>query len=56
MVLVYQLLVGSVMIGTELDREDHSSIPTTTIGRGLKPLDGKTGGEKKKIWSSCVDI
>jgi hypothetical protein len=39
----------------EFGREDHGSIPTTTIERGLKPLDTRTdpeqvstGGEKKK--------
>jgi hypothetical protein len=27
------------VIGVELGREDHSSISTTAIGRGLEPLD-----------------
>jgi hypothetical protein len=29
--LKYQSLVGSVIIDTELGREDHGSIPTTTV-------------------------
>ncbi|PNX76826.1 ethylene-responsive transcription factor abr1-like protein [Trifolium pratense] len=31
-----------VVIDAELDREGHSSIPATVIGRVLKPLDAKT--------------
>ncbi|MCI58347.1 hypothetical protein A2U01_0079602, partial [Trifolium medium] len=31
-----------MMIDVELGREDHSSIPATAIGRGLKPLDART--------------
>jgi hypothetical protein len=30
-----------VVIETELDRKDHSSIPKTTIEKWLKPLDIK---------------
>jgi hypothetical protein len=44
-----------MVIGAELGREDHGSIPTTAIGRGLKPLYVKTepwtkltGGESQK--------
>jgi hypothetical protein len=44
-----------VVIGAEHDMEDHCSIPTTAIERGLKPVDAitdlepdKTGGESKK--------
>ncbi|MCI36992.1 hypothetical protein A2U01_0058216, partial [Trifolium medium] len=33
---------GLVVIGAELGREAYSSIPTTAIGRGLKPLDAST--------------
>jgi hypothetical protein len=43
------------VIGAEHDMEDHCSIPTTAIERGLKPVDAitdlepdKTGGESKK--------
>jgi hypothetical protein len=28
-----------MVINAEFGREDHGSIPTTAIGRGLKPLD-----------------
>lgn len=35
----HQSLVGPVVIGAGLGREDHSSIPATAIGRGLEPLD-----------------
>jgi hypothetical protein len=38
----YQSLVGLMVIGAELGREDHGSIPATTIGKRLKPLDGRT--------------
>ncbi|MCI68196.1 hypothetical protein A2U01_0089455, partial [Trifolium medium] len=38
-------LVGLVVIGAGLDREDHGSIPATTIGRRLKPLDAGTDPE-----------
>ncbi|PNX64915.1 hypothetical protein L195_g038287, partial [Trifolium pratense] len=31
-----------MVIGTGLGREDHSSIPTTAIGRGLEALDVRT--------------
>jgi hypothetical protein len=34
-----QLLVDLVVIGVELGRDDHSSIPTTAIGRRLEPFD-----------------
>jgi hypothetical protein len=30
------------MIDVEFGRKDHSSIPTTEIGRGLKSLDVRT--------------
>jgi hypothetical protein len=36
-----QSLVGLVMIDAELDKKDDSSIPATTIGKGLEPLDVK---------------
>jgi hypothetical protein len=50
---IYQSLVGSMLIDVRLtlllmtidvglDREDHGSIPATTIERGLKPLDVRT--------------
>jgi hypothetical protein len=35
-----QSIVGSV-IEVELGREDHGSITTTAIGRGLEPLVSK---------------
>jgi hypothetical protein len=38
--LRYQLLVGSVVIDAELDRENYGSIPA--IRRGLKLLDART--------------
>ncbi|PNX82157.1 3-hydroxyisobutyryl-CoA hydrolase 1-like protein, partial [Trifolium pratense] len=38
----YRLLVGSVVIGAELGREDRGSIPATVIRRGLEPLDVRT--------------
>jgi hypothetical protein len=48
-------LVGSVVIDTELGRDDHGFIPATAIWRGLEPLDARTdsqpdlnGGEKPK--------
>jgi hypothetical protein len=40
---LYQSLVGLVVIGAKFGREDHGSIPATTIGRGLEPLDARTG-------------
>jgi hypothetical protein len=39
---LYQLLVG---IDVEFGMEDHGSIPTTTIERGLKPLNTITDSE-----------
>jgi hypothetical protein len=38
----YQSLVDSVVIGAELGREDHGSIPRNCDERGLKPLDART--------------
>jgi hypothetical protein len=35
---LYQSLVGSVVIGVKLSREDRSSIPATAIGRRLDHL------------------
>jgi hypothetical protein len=35
----HKSLVGSVIINAEFGSENHSSIPTTAIERGLKPLD-----------------
>jgi hypothetical protein len=40
--LIYRSLIGSLVIGAELGREDHGSIPVTAIGRGLKLLDVRT--------------
>jgi hypothetical protein len=37
------------MIGVELGREDHSSIPATAIGRGLKPFDAKMTSEPDSL-------
>jgi hypothetical protein len=48
--MIYQSLVGLVVIDTELDKEDHSSIPATVIGRGLEPLDGKTNLRTRLNW------
>jgi hypothetical protein len=31
-----------VVIGAELGKEDHDSIPAIAIGRGLKPFDDIT--------------
>jgi hypothetical protein len=31
-----------VVIGAELGKEDHGSIPTTTIGKRLQPFDDIT--------------
>jgi hypothetical protein len=39
--LVYLSFVGSVMIVIEFGKNDHSSIPTIVIGRGLESLDAK---------------
>jgi hypothetical protein len=36
------LLVGSVVIDAEFDRENHSSIPTTAIGRWLELFNVRT--------------
>ncbi|MCI11067.1 hypothetical protein A2U01_0032166, partial [Trifolium medium] len=38
----HQSLVGPVVIGVELGREDHGSIPATAIGKGLELLDART--------------
>ncbi|MCI28092.1 hypothetical protein A2U01_0049292, partial [Trifolium medium] len=38
-------LVGSVVIDSGLDKEDHGLIPAIEIGRGLKPLDTRTDPE-----------
>jgi hypothetical protein len=40
-----QLLVGSVVIDVAVGREDHGSIPTTEIGRGLNHLMPKLTSE-----------
>jgi hypothetical protein len=49
------------VIDAELGREDHGSIPATTIGRGLEPLDVRTdpkpdstNGERKKKVTTVV--
>jgi hypothetical protein len=42
LVLWLQLLVGSVVIGAELCRDNHDSILATAIGTELKPLDART--------------
>jgi hypothetical protein len=56
-----QSLVGSVVIGAELDRKDHGSIPAIAIGMELKSLDGRTDPQtkfnwrwKKKSWQTVV--
>jgi hypothetical protein len=36
------------VIDAELSMKDHSSIPATAIGRGLKPLDVKIDSEPPK--------
>ncbi|MCI23947.1 hypothetical protein A2U01_0045130, partial [Trifolium medium] len=40
----------SVVIGAELGREDHGSIPATAIGRRLKPLDARTDPRTRLNW------
>jgi hypothetical protein len=36
-----------MVIGAELGRKNHGSIPTTVIGRGLKLLDDRTDPRNK---------
>jgi hypothetical protein len=48
--VIDQSLVGLVVIGAELDREDHGSIPVTAIGRGLESLDAKTDPRTRLNW------
>jgi hypothetical protein len=36
-----------MVIGAELDKEDHSSIPATVTGRELEPLDVRTDPTNK---------
>jgi hypothetical protein len=43
-------LVGSVVIGTELGREDHGSIPGNCDRRELKPLDAITDSRTRLNW------
>jgi hypothetical protein len=38
----YQLLVGSLMVNIELDRNNHNSIPHNCYRGGLKSLDVRT--------------
>jgi hypothetical protein len=45
--IVYQSLVGSMVNGVGLYRENHGSIPAIAIGRGLEPLDAKTGSRTR---------
>jgi hypothetical protein len=45
--LVYLSFVGSVMIVIEFGKNDHSSIPTIVIGRGLESLDARTVPQTK---------
>jgi hypothetical protein len=40
--MLYKSLVGLVVIGVELNREDHGSIPAIVIGEGLESLNTKT--------------
>jgi hypothetical protein len=47
---INQSLVVSMVIGTELGRGDHSSIPATAIGRGLEPLDVRTDPRTRLNW------
>jgi hypothetical protein len=39
-----------MVIGAELGKEDHSSIPVTVTGRGLEPLDVKTDPRTRFNW------
>jgi hypothetical protein len=41
------LLVGSVIIDTELGKEDHGLIPAIAIGRELEQLDVRTDPRTK---------
>ncbi|MCI51687.1 hypothetical protein A2U01_0072931, partial [Trifolium medium] len=45
-----QSLVGSVVIDTELDREDHHSIPRNCDREGLKPLDARINPPIRLNW------
>jgi hypothetical protein len=39
-----------VVIGAELGREDHGSIPATATGRGLELLDIRTDPRTRLNW------
>jgi hypothetical protein len=38
------------VIGAKFGREDHGSIPTTAIGRRLKPLDDRIDPQTRLNW------
>jgi hypothetical protein len=53
--MIHQLLVGLVVIGIELGREDHGSTPQLRSGEGwnhlipeLTPKPNSAGGESQK--------
>jgi hypothetical protein len=49
--LRFDWIVGSVMIGAGLGREEHSSISATAFGRELEPLGART---RPELWTIRV--
>jgi hypothetical protein len=46
LLLIDHSLVGSVVIGVKLGKEEHDSIPRNCNRKGLEPILDLTGGEK----------
>jgi hypothetical protein len=43
-------LVGLMVVGAEIGREYHGSIPAIVIERGLEPLDARTDSKTRLNW------